>query len=108
MPRLDVAVQVSARDDRFVGRHSDELFALLNGLCKGWGAGESRGGTCERRDITGGHISTLFRRGEVIVPAIVAAFEMLSGGGGRGRGGEAPTTPTTAPAAPAAPAQVQT
>jgi hypothetical protein len=94
MPRLGSVVQVSAQDDRFVGRHSDELFALLKGLSsEGEGGGGGGGGegrtTCEKRDITGGHISTLFRRGEAIVPAIVAAFEKLGGGSGGGGGGGA-------------------
>lgn len=98
MPRLGAAVQVSALDDRFVGRQSDELFALLKGLSEGEGEGERRGGTCERRDIAGGHISTLFKQGEAIVPAIVATFEKLSGSGRGGDAGGDAATRTTAPA----------
>ena len=79
MPCLGAVVQVSAEDDRFVGRHSEELFGLLKGLSTSGAAGEG-GETCERRDITGGHISTLFRIGEAIVPAIVATFEKLARG----------------------------
>ena len=69
-----------------MGKHSDELHVLLKGLSEGEG-GSGRGGargdqttmtTCERRDITGGHISTLLRRHEAIVPAIVATFEKLT------------------------------
>ena len=109
MPRLGSVVQVSAQDDRFVGKHSDELFALLKGLSRENGGGDGGGGfgaggefTCERRDITGGHISTLFRRGEAIVPAIVAAFEKLGSGGGD----IAKMAPASAPAP--APAPVRT
>ena len=97
MPRLASVVQVSAKDDRFVGRHSDELYELLKGLSAPPRAGAGSGGettTCERRDITGGHISALFSRGEAIVPAIVAAFDKL-------RGDELPTPPKTTPPEPA-------
>ena len=68
-PSLGSVVQVSASGDRFVGKHQTELFATLSGLCA----------RAERVNIPGGHISTLFKRNEVIVPAIVAAFDRLDG-----------------------------
>ena len=52
-----------------MGKHQTELFATLSGLCA----------RAERVNIPGGHISTLFKRNEVIVPAIVAAFDRLDG-----------------------------
>jgi hypothetical protein len=97
MPKLGSVVQVSASGDRFVGKHQSELFGTLREVCT-----ES---SCERRDITGGHISTLLpsKRSEVIVPAIVEAFEKLnSGQREEGNGRDATVT-----AAPMSAAQAQ-
>ena len=79
-PSLGSVVQVSASGDRFVGKHQTELFATLSELCA----------RAERVDIPGGHISTLFKRNEVIVPAIVAAFDRLDGVVANGNATEAP------------------
>jgi putative intracellular protease/amidase len=79
-PSLGSVVQVSASGDRFVGKHQTELFATLSELCA----------RAERVDIPGGHISTLFKRDEVIVPAIVAAFDRLDGVVASGNATEAP------------------
>lgn len=68
MPELGSVVQVSADGDRFVGKHQEELFGVMRGLCN----------RAERRDIKGGHLSMiLFHSKDTIVPAIVAAFDEL-------------------------------
>ena len=38
MPELGAVVQVSADGDRFVGKHQEELFGVMRGLCGGRGA----------------------------------------------------------------------
>ena len=98
MPMLDAVTQVTARKDRFVGSHSDELHAVLRGLT------DPRG-ECERVEVNGGHISTLFKRGETIVPAIASTFEKVAStlaarGGGAER--ERVTTPEQGDREPAA------
>lgn len=79
MPELGSVVQVSADGDRFVGKHQEELFGVMRGLCD----------RAERRDIKGGHLSMiLFHSKDTIVPAIVAAFDELDREEERGVGVE--------------------
>ena len=86
-PSIGSVVQVSASGDRFVGKHQTELFETLSELCA----------RAERTDIPGGHISTLFKRNEVIVPAIVAAFDRLDGVVARGNATTEAPMPAEAP-----------
>jgi len=71
-PKLGAVTQVSAVNDRFLGKHQGELFGTLRAACLG-------DENAEKREIAGGHISTLLpsKRGEVIVPAIVSVFTKL-------------------------------
>ena len=90
MPELGAVVQVSADGDRFVGKHQEELFGVMRGLC---GRGRA-----ERRDIKGGHLSAiLFRSKDTIAPAIVAAFDGLDREGERR--GDAERAPAGSPEA---------
>ena len=88
-PKLGAVVQVSAAGDRFLGSQQDELQATLRGLCP----------EAERRDIEGGHISSiLFGREKNIVPAVVAAFRALDAR----RGGALDHAPATVAPTPVA------
>ena len=89
MPELGAVVQVSADGDRFVGKHQEELFGVMRGLC---------GGTRSVGDIKGGHLSAiLFRSKDTIAPAIVAAFDGLDREGERR--GDAERAPAGSPEA---------